>query len=395
MRITMNNINQIEVPNFIPATQLSSLVNTAMYNDSFYHPNLGGVTKGGMSNHYPMTIMSLAGLGASDAEIKRFSQAWPRYRTHLHKQLDLVDSGEITLHNWPEYLGQSQRLLEFRRVFAQAILHFGTTTFINEALDTLKLGLPMGLFHPLIQLSFAVIHQDIHLIANALAYFAIRYENLYGQYPKLSLPHSEITATSQWAKINQRQSTLKASFKNNGGSLNSCERLCGEGNIQQLAFSNGFVINRNNLHEKMAEIAQAAIRLYLLQPALTTLHAVTACQALADLTQRFGTNKNQAETFSKLWSLYWIWLTGLYLEKGAAQALPKVKTAHKEFDSWQTIAKQARNIPEVHLIKMVYSCKWLSENIENNPLYRLACMNILAEKNAHPTRIRWSELELL
>ncbi|UCX05642.1 hypothetical protein [Shewanella glacialimarina] len=41
----------------------------------------------------------------------------------------------------------------------------------------------MGLFYPLIQLSFAVIHGDNKLIANALAYSAIRYHN----YPELSL----------------------------------------------------------------------------------------------------------------------------------------------------------------------------------------------------------------
>ncbi|NQZ30980.1 MAG: DUF4243 domain-containing protein [Oceanospirillaceae bacterium] len=390
----MNNFHPIKVPNFVPSAQVSDLVNNEMYDDSFFHPNLGGVTKGGMSNHYPMTMMSLAGLGASDTEIKRFSQAWPRYRTDIETQLHLVDSQEVTLQNWQEYLGQPKRLLEFRRVFGQAVLKLGVTAFVSEALDTLKLGLPMGLFHPLIQLSFAVIHADTQLIANALAYFAIRYENLYGQYPQLLLSNTEIPAGTQWANVS-RGKPLKVSFNPVGGSLNICEQLCGESQIQQLAFNSGFVINRQNLVEKITQISQMAIKLYLSQPALTTLHAVTSCQALADLTLRLGGDNSQSEIYVKLWSLYWIWLTGLYIEKGATNALPSVKLGNKGFDSWEIMAEKARNIQEVHLIKMVYSCKWLYENIDDNELYRLACMNILVEKNAHPREIRWSELEPL
>ena len=151
---------------FVTSPAVSSLVNEEMQRDSFFHPNLGGITKGGMSNHYPMTIMSLAGLGANDAEIQRFRQLWPRNRAHVVTDLGLMDTYKITLENWPEYLGQAHRLLEFRRVFIQGILQFGAQRFITTALTTMQLSLPMGLFHPLIQLSFAVIHGDHKLIAS-------------------------------------------------------------------------------------------------------------------------------------------------------------------------------------------------------------------------------------
>ena len=36
------------------------------------------------------------------------------------------------------------------------------------------------------------------------------------------------------------------------------------------------------------------------------------------------------------------------------------------------------------LIKMVFSCKWLFENVEANELYKLAAVKILKERNAHP-----------
>ncbi len=59
----------------------------------------------------------------------------------------------------------------------------------------------------------------------------------------------------------------------------------------------------------------------------------------------------------KLWRLYWTWLTGLYLEKGFPKSLPIVDGSSDSFDAWEVIAEKARNISEVHLIKMVYSCK--------------------------------------
>jgi len=393
-------LSKVDIHHFVANKQWSPLVNAEMESDSFFHPNLGGVTQGGMSNHYPMTIMSLAALGAKDGEISHFRQRWPRYRAHISKDLNLVDRQEITLDNWTTYLGKTSRLLEFQRVFLQGLLTLGKAEFINCALDKMKLSLPMGLYHPLIQLSFAAMHGDQKLIANALAYFAIRYQNLYREYPKLPLTsQSDVLVSSVWANAHQHIKSLKTSFEVRGGSLNICEQLCAEKSIQQIAFPDGFVINEENLTEKIAQISQAAIKLYLYEPALTTLHAVTSCQALADLTLRFTRNNTSNTTYVKIWSLYWIWLTSLYLEKGCAAALPSVDTnvdINAETDTdWHIIAQQACNIPEVHLIKMVYSCKWLYEHVQADELYRIAAMNIITEKDAHPSVIKWIKNEKL
>lgn len=121
----MNSIKPHEQGIFTPYGQVSAYVNDEMHHDSHFHPNLGGVTQGGMSNHFPMTIMSLAGLGANDNEIKRFVKRWPRYRADVKTELGLVDKQVVTLNNWSEYLGQTNRLLEFQRVFVEGIVQFG------------------------------------------------------------------------------------------------------------------------------------------------------------------------------------------------------------------------------------------------------------------------------
>ena len=40
---------------FKPVASMSALVNEEMAFDSQFHPNLGGITRGGMANHFPMT----------------------------------------------------------------------------------------------------------------------------------------------------------------------------------------------------------------------------------------------------------------------------------------------------------------------------------------------------
>src|SRR5262245_15818869 len=99
----------------------SSLVDQELARDRRYHPNLGGITRGGLANHFPMTVLALHGLGASDEEVESFIRVWPRHRAPLDETgLGLVDRGILTQENWPAFLGHSEYLLEFRRVFEEA-----------------------------------------------------------------------------------------------------------------------------------------------------------------------------------------------------------------------------------------------------------------------------------
>jgi hypothetical protein len=137
------------------------------------------------------------------------------------------------------------------------------------------------------------------------------------------------------------------------------------------------------IYSKVTQICQGAVKLYLHQPALTTLHAVTACQALADLTERFSTTSANQATFAKLWQLMWIWLTALYIEKGHPAKLPSVEDAAKQNNrqhDWQRLTQLALQTREVHVIKMAFSCQWLFERAlgdAGDELYRLAVVRML------------------
>jgi hypothetical protein len=370
-----------------PSTASSALVERELEHDRAFHPNLGGVTRGGLANHFPMTVLALRGLGASDGEVAAFKEMWPRHRASIEADLGLVDRHVVTVDNWTEFLGQPERLPEFKRLFEHRLANEREHEVVADALGVMQDALPMGLFHPLIRLSFAAEHGSHGLIADALAYMAIRHEDLY-RAP--SLPIADATgpgrsAASVWLRVAGDADVTRARSAMHAGSLRVCERLCGEPALHTSALPADFVIGGDALTDRMPEICLLALRLYLFEPALTTLHAVTAAQALADLTLRYG--DANAPTFTALWSRYWVWLTGLYVEKGHPTALPTLDAAApRPATDWSELATAARATPEVHLVKMAYTCRWLDETFGPEPLYALAVSNMLREKNAHPRR---------
>ena len=418
--------NTKNLPDFTPSAAMSALVNEELRQDSFYHPNLAGITRGGMANHYPMTIMAMQGLGANDLDIISFRDSWPRHRAAIAEDLGLKDVNEVTTQNWRQYLGQSGKLREFRRVFLQLLGQGEIAEVVTQLLDAMKPGLPMGLFHPLIRLSFATGHGDSGLIADALAYMAIRYQDLYLEEPVINpepLEQLEVEASLSTASPQVGQSWLsirqwlekghlpgRLSRKIYGGSISICEQLCREQVIHQLALGTGFTLDEDELTPAIASICQAAARLYLFEPALTTLHGVTSCQALAELTLRYINHENQA-VYARLWRYFWLWLTALYIEKGcpwlsglfpdpALEQLPETdpsnsentetKVVHSpylnsnkeqqlELVNWSSLKRLALRSQEVHVMKMIYSCDWLYRHIGQESAVQLAAIKALPQ----------------
>ena len=381
---------------FSPNVVLSELLNTELYLDSFYHPNLGGVTRGGMTNHYPMTILSMHELGASETQIKNFKAHWPRHRALIDEHLGLSDEFELTPQNWFLHLGKSHKLKEFRRVFIQQIADLGSEEVLFDALQRMQNGLPMGLFHPLIKLSFAAKHGDKGLLADALAYMAIRYQDIYHsatlQVQALAQLKADKTSADftllQWQKIRtlmlQNKLTGRLPNLSYGGSIFVCEHLCSSSFVHELAQDSGVQLSAQHIKSQIQYITRAAVQLYLSEPSLTTLHAVTASQALAELTLRFVKNDQSSLVFANLWLRFWVWLTGLFIEKGcmllAIEANGLVQNQSNPQD-WSQLTKRALSSNEVHLIKMTYSCKWLFEQVSADPLYQFAVQSMLDNTN--------------
>jgi hypothetical protein len=348
---------------FSANSEMSELLNKELQLDGNYHPNLGGISRGGMANHYPMTIISMHELGASDQQISNFKRQWPRNRALIDETLGMVDQHELSSQNWHLYLGQSEKLKEFRRIFVEQFSQQDSAKVTSNALQVMQDGLPMGLFHPLIRLSFAALQGDKGLIADALAYMAIRYHDVY-----------------QTQQLKEGEPNLSY-----GGSIHVCEQLCSYSFVHAQVKNSNDSITADNLKDSMVSICKAATQLYLTEPSLTTLHGVTASQGLVDLTLRFATDDDTKTIFASLWQRYWVWLTALFIEKEVIEKISTLADAYEaskkieqgQTVNWQDLADKALSTNEVHIIKMVYSCKWLYQQIDADPLYYQAAKTML------------------
>jgi hypothetical protein len=131
-----------------------------------------------------MGILALQGIeGCEEKDVQKFinyleSDGKSKYRA-LYSDLKLKDKKIVLADNWQHFIGDASKALEFRRVFREILKKDGDiNTSLKNIMPHFVSGLPMGLFHPIIRLSFALLHDknDADLIADSLTYFAIRYE---------------------------------------------------------------------------------------------------------------------------------------------------------------------------------------------------------------------------
>ncbi|MCJ8312270.1 MAG: DUF4243 domain-containing protein [Saccharospirillaceae bacterium] len=395
------NSHLTENHNFQTNNLYSTLVNTQLKQDSFYHPNIGGRTQHGMANHFPMTIQSMANIGANDQQILDFMARWQQPRSLILQDNQLKDNLLINEKNWFEFIGKAHYLIQFKRVFFDKLEKENsienTQKVILESLDKMKYGIAMGLFHPFIRLSFAIQHQDNGLIADALAYMAIRYKDLYNkQSIELDTQkdneftnknENEISSQQIWddflSAINKTKFSTITQFidQSRSGTIHICERLCAFDVLHDLSLnlplssslssslSSGYTINNFNLKTRLQEITELAGQLFLTEESLTTIHAVTATQALSYIVKVLYDKNTNNQVLVDLTKLTWVWLSSLYIEKTRHQNLFSVSEADNnkvKNISWAQIKQQALNSKEVHVIKLTFSCEWLDNEYKNN-----------------------------
>ncbi|MGV7225081.1 MAG: hypothetical protein ACQ9MH_26645 [Nitrospinales bacterium] len=106
--------------------------------------------------------------------------------------------------------------------------------YIIEVLNRVILAPPMGLYHPVIRLSFAMIHGDNSTIADALAYMAIRYFDLFHDKfePLKETENNQISAEETWLYVSSKVDQISWSKPIFGGSLKICEQLCAEPGVR-------------------------------------------------------------------------------------------------------------------------------------------------------------------
>ena len=136
----------------------------------------------GLSNHLPMALASLARLGADEARLEAFEQAYvPRLAPAAAPRPWPVGSA------WRGRLGQRAAWPAYRSLFAEWVAHEGASDVLNQVLPWLWPGVAAAAFHGLIRTASAVRCGHVGEVAEGLAYWACRHMPL-GDLPAAPAP---------------------------------------------------------------------------------------------------------------------------------------------------------------------------------------------------------------
>ena len=128
---------------------------------------------GGLSNHRPMALLALARLGASDARLTAFAQAYSQ-RLQPAPPPARWPAGDA----WASRLGQRDAWPAYRDLFLHWLLTEDASAVLQQALPRLMQGCGAAAFHGLIRTAYALQSGLGQELADALAYWACRWTEL-------------------------------------------------------------------------------------------------------------------------------------------------------------------------------------------------------------------------
>ncbi|GGP25121.1 questin oxidase family protein [Silvimonas amylolytica] len=139
------------------------MLNQLLTRSAQYAPNFGP----GLANHLPMALIALARLGASDARLEAYFDAYT-------KQLSPLDAspGAIDPEFWQRELGQRQYYTAYRDYFAAQLAADGVDAVVRRHIHDLLPGIGGAAFHGVIRAEYALASGNPDEMACGLAYWA-------------------------------------------------------------------------------------------------------------------------------------------------------------------------------------------------------------------------------
>ena len=317
--------------------------------------SLDPVTAEGLSNHLSMGLVALSRLGADDERLRQFAAAWRPRLVPRRSPRDSIGSGA-----WRTCLGTGRRYGDLVTYFTSTIAQDGVSTTLSDVLGTLLDGLGGAAFHGIIRLAYALEHGRPNDIACGLAYLADVYEPVND--PTLSRPRVQgnssvfevLTALAEDPNVAGRR-------RSSGSFALQMRTVLADTSFRQ-------VVDRLAIDEStLAQTAAAALSLYRASGDFFALHTVTGSHAariasdqLADPEQRIRAAGSLARS-----------VAAAYVAIGTPPVmLPALReSSSQQIPDWTEIASAAIASDDVHVIKMVYSCR-AEQAVWGDPSYQ-------------------------
>lgn len=127
------------------------------------------------SNHAPMALTALAGIGGAPDALRRF---FDYYRDYKHLQPFGEATHPLDVSDWTSARGERAREPDLRAFFRAEVARFGVEGACRAYLAALAPGIAASAFHGLMRLAYALMRDSADDTAIALGYWAATYLEL-------------------------------------------------------------------------------------------------------------------------------------------------------------------------------------------------------------------------
>jgi len=313
-----------------PSPALHRLLDEALH----FPPEYGK----GFSNHLPMALAALEGIGADEARMNAFFDVYAR-RFTSPRSMFAVDP----VPDWSVLRGRFDAFPPLLSTFAAALDQLGRDVVLGEALPLLITGVAAAAFHGAIRVGHAIESRHNGELAAALAYWAARWSPL----PPPESVEADIDDASVWLDVidrrllrddagwqsphlqiddRMRDATRTAAYRAEAGRLRTSGRTVGL---------------------LLRDLALAGAARYAATRNFTVLHMATAARAACVMAPWLP---QDSTALAPLWHA----VAAASLASGTAPALSRETPASTDLD-WQQVLSLARASDDDHMLKLVHA----------------------------------------
>ncbi|MES2040820.1 MAG: questin oxidase family protein [Pseudomonadota bacterium] len=315
----------------------------------------------GTTNHCPMALCALAGMGASDWRLQDFFAHWRD--TYALPALPLDET--IRYEDFQVYLGKREYFADLQSCFISCIAERGAKEVINQVFALVPFAPATTAFHALIRLAHGLQAEHVGEIAAGLAALvATNFDikiNMSGRRPV-----SSVAAGFQSLSQNMRGKVYPGRM--------IVEKMRSVVSDEQFLDSlPGMPVVENLLDE----LALWAISAYGQTRDFTILHIITGVNAARQVLPYL-----EPETVASRLQDLWVALCAAYVSVGAPTVIDAViyenrmRAKHRQLCSWSDLFARAIKSNDDHVIKLTYACA-LEISLQPNLLYQMVVIEML------------------
>ena len=231
----------------------------------------------GMASHLPMALAALDGLGADEAQMRRF---YARYAHRLPRESTAGERGDavaaVAAGDWKPLRGRIEAFGALRAFFAQALARDGVDAVLRDAVPALVDGSAGAAFHGPIRAAHAVESAHAGELAAALAYWAARWTPLPAPEPA----PARIAGASAWLEaLDARRIDVDPAWRATASLIS--ERMQQAARTRPyLELAGALDVDGVDPTALLLDLARTAAARYAASDNFTVLHMATAARAL-------------------------------------------------------------------------------------------------------------------